>query len=358
MSDTESSHMDRASQFWLTALIERFQKQYNNPLLVTAVFFGGPPALIVAVYVGIRWEYMTPTYLFSLASLLVVTTTAPYLIWYYDVQLFPEFRKNVRPLLQKPAVIDSIGQRYHSLLATWWWIPAIMAALPIPFLLLFGKPFLRQHGLFGLSDPVFWMVMAVLLWICIIVGTGFLLTVITLLVIREIAAEPIKIDPLHPDGLGGMSTIGHYAIHTTTLFSLGALLLPLHLQYAATVGSTATMISYSMGSLYGVFIIGSFLYPTILINRKAESIRKENLDTLRQQYTDLKQAADEPVVGVDVETTDPAVEQKLHRLQKEYREHRDVRLYPLRVSILIRLVSSVVFPATIIVTEYMINIFV
>ena len=356
MRNSEStSGNDHRSQFWLTALFERILDRSDSPFFVSVVVFGGPPAVIAALYVGLRWSYMTIPFVFSLAALLVVTSAAPYLIWYYDAGLFPQFRENVRPLLDDPAVMGDIGRRYHGLLARWWWLPALSASVPIPLLLWFGTPFLREHGLFGVADPLFWAVAALLLWIAVIVGIGFLLVAITFLVIREVAAQPLEIDPMHPDGLGGMSAIGHYAIRTTTIFSLGALVLPLQLQYAAAVGPTATILIYVMGGVYGLFIAGSFLYPTIKINRKAEAIRSEILNELREQYYAFKRATDEPTVGIDVETTDHAAEQKLNRLQEEYREYRNVRLYPLQLPVLLRLFTSVLFPLLLLGVEYTIQ---
>lgn len=37
----------------------------------------------------------------------------------------------------------------------------------------------------------------------------------------------MEIDPLHPDGLGGLSSVGYVAIRTTLLFSAGSLFIPI-----------------------------------------------------------------------------------------------------------------------------------
>ena len=351
--NTPPQDAESVTHLWLTRWFERLRIQYGT--IGATVVFGSFPAGIVLTYAVARWSYMNPTYLYSLLAILVVTSVAPYLIWYYDSHLFPEFRTKVDPLIQADGVVAAIGKRYHTLLAKRWWIAAVLASLPIPVLLHVGDPFLTQRGLFGGSDLLFWIVGGLLLWIGVIVGIGFLLVAITFLAIRDVAAEPLEIDPMHPDGLGGMSAIGQYAIRTTTLFSLGALLIPVQLQYAATVGEAATTLIYIMGSAYGLFIAGSFLYPTIKINRKAEAIRAEILDDLRQQYYTLKDRADEPTIGVSVDATDQATEQKLNRLQEEYREYRNVRLYPLQLPILIRLFTSVILPILLIGIEYAIQ---
>ena len=48
---------DHAASFPLTALFERLRERSNSPVRVSVVWFGGPPALITALYVGRRWRY-------------------------------------------------------------------------------------------------------------------------------------------------------------------------------------------------------------------------------------------------------------------------------------------------------------
>lgn len=346
---------DTEPHLWVSLLFENVRAQVDRPIVISLVMFGGLPGLIVAVYVADRWSYMSPTYLFSLGALLLVAGIAPYLIWYYDMQLFSTFLEEVEFLLANQSLPEQIGERYRGLIANWWWPPAIAAAIPIPILMVFGQPFLQQRGLFGATDPLFWAVFTVLLWIGVIVGIGFLLVAVTFLVIRDISAELLRIDPMHPDGLGGMTIIGQFAIRTTALFSLGALLLPLQLQYAAIVGPTATTLIYVMAGVYGLFIAGSFLYPTLKINRQANGVREDILDDLRQQYEALKQEAGEPRVGAAIETTDPAIEQKLDRIRQEYEDYESVRLYPMEITILVRLVGSVILPIVSVGFEYLLQ---
>jgi hypothetical protein len=275
---------DSPPRLWLTRLFDRVVGDPVSPRLTISAVFGAPPAFVIAAYAAIRWEHMSLGYLFSLGAVVVVVCVAPSLIWYYDSRLLPTFREEATALVVEPDVLDRLCDRYRKLIVDRWWIAALLAAAPIPFLMLFGQPFLRQRGLFGVTDPLFWAVFAVLLWIGVIVGIGFLFVTVTLLIIRGLANEQLRIDPLHPDGLGGMSVVGDYAIRTTALFSVGALLLPLQLQYAATVGAEATSLIYVMALVYVVFIAASFLYPTIAVNRRADAVRTDILDDLRTQY--------------------------------------------------------------------------
>lgn len=343
VDDRDGARFD-VTTLWVSRYIDRVRAHVHNPFLASALTFGLLPSLCLLLYVALRWEHLTPGFVFSMGLHVVVLLVAPYLIWYYDRRLFPQFCQQFQEALRTETVLDDVARKYQTLYTDWWWVAAALAAIPIPLLTWFGRAFFRTRGLFGLGDPLFWLVEAVLLWIAVLVGIGFLLVLVTLLVVRQVAEEDLYIDPLHPDGLGGMSTVGYFTIRTTVLFSLGALLIPLQLQFAAATGAWATALVYAMSGTYAVAIALSFLYPTVKINRRADRLRGEVLDELRRQYREIKRTAAEPDVGATVDETDPAVEQKLRRVREEYQDYREVRLYPLELSILVRLLGSVVLP--------------
>ncbi|MDB2276683.1 hypothetical protein PM022_19595, partial [Halorubrum ezzemoulense] len=132
---------------------------------------------------------MTLSYLFSFAAVFLILLVAPYLIWYYEAKLLPTFRDDVTGMVASPDRnhAQSLVDRYSRLIASYWWMTAILASTPIPILMARGGPFLRTYGLFGVTDPLFWVELVVLLWIGAIVGLGFLLVVVTVLIIRKIA---------------------------------------------------------------------------------------------------------------------------------------------------------------------------
>lgn len=350
MEESQARHaLDADSvdcHLWITAWIERGERRVNSYAGASTLLFGLPPTIVLVAYPILRWQYMSLGYLFSFAAVFLVLLVAPYLIWYYEANLLPAFRRDVTAIVassdrdRAQRVVD----RYSRVIGRYWWMTAILASIPIPILMARGGPFIREHGLFGATDPLFWAVFGVLLWIGVIVGIGFLLVAVTILTIRNIASLELRIDPMHPDGLGGMSIVGTYAIRTTGLFSIGSLLLPLQLQYATTVGPLAGSLIYVMGGVYAVFIGLSFLYPTIKISQRANAIRQRILENIRDQYEELKRAAGEPRAGADLVDTDPVTEQKLTRLRDEYQTYQQVRLYPLRVSVIARLIGSILLP--------------
>jgi len=315
------------------------------------LLLGLPPSIVILAYAVLRRGLLSSGYLLSLASVVVVLNAAPYLVWYYDQVLFPTFGEGFAGLAGDADQFKRTGEKYQKLYTDWWPVASGLAAVPIPLLIVGGQEFITAKGLFGVTDPLFWLVGLVLIWLGVIVGLGFLLVVTTLLVIRDVASDELRIDPLHPDGLGGLSVAGYYAIRTTGLFSIGALLLPLQLQYAAVVGGPATALVYVMATVYATFIAASFLYPTVLLNRRADEIRQRILDTLRKQYHTIKIEGDEPEIGGTTTAHDPALEAKLQRIRKEYEDYRQLRLYPMNGTILVRLLGSILLPLAFIVID-------
>lgn len=336
---------------WVSDVVDRVSDSVGGPFRAAVLVFALPPTAIVAAYVLLRSPYLSRGYVSSLFSLVVLLWVAPYLVWYYDRRIFPRFFDECADLLVDDGALDAVADRYGRLYSERWWVASLLASLPIPFLLAGGEEWVRAHGLFGVGDPLFLLVAAVLLWIGVVVGIGFLFVLVTLSVVRSVAVNRLRVDPFHPDGLGGMSVVGSFTIQTTVLFSTGALLLPLQLQYAAATGPTTTGLIYLMGGLYAVFIAASFLYPTYAVSRRAERVRSDALNRIREQYRAIKRNAGEPDVGASTDGADTATEQKLQRIRQEYRDYESLRLYPLDFSIAARLVGSVLLPLLFIVLD-------
>lgn len=341
----------RAGGLWVSRWVRRTRRWLDDPFLASAIVFGTVPAMLLVVYAVRRSAYLTPGFSFSLLSVGTVLFLGPYLVWYYDTRLLPGFARRFEDAVVDGAALDAIVERHRQFLSERWWIASGLAAIPIP-VLMFGAPgFLRARGLFGPTDPLFWTVMGVLLWLSLFVGMGFLVVLVTILLVRSASSLDLRIDPLHPDGLGGTGAVGYLAIRTTVLFSLGALLLPLTLEYASAAGLGATALVYAMDAAYAIAIAASFLYPTVVVYRRAERVRERELDQLRRRYTAEKRRALDPDIGLLPGTTGAAVELKLQRLRNEYEDYRQVSLYPMKTDIIVRLVGSVLLPLVFLVLD-------
>lgn len=337
-------------RLWLTRVVDRLGEHLGGPRRGAAVGLGGPVVSVLGLYLALRWAAIPVDFLYSLGALATIGCVGPYLVWYYDRRLYPTFLRAFAELTDE-ATMRGIGRDHRKLIARWWPLAAGLAILPIPVLITVGGPYLEARGLYGLTDPVFLLVALALGWLGVLVGLGFLLVVVTISTVRQSTWTEVAIDPLHPDGLGGVSAVGRLSIRTTTLFSVGALLLPTLFDFAATVGSTATGLVYTMTAAYTVAIVGSFVYPTVVVYRRCDEIRADILDDLRTQYRTVKREAGEPAVGAATQSTDAAAEAKLRRIRQEYRDYQTVRLYPFQPAIVARLVGSVLLPLAFVVVD-------
>jgi len=172
----------------------------------------------------------------------------------------------------------------------------------------------------------------------------------TVLCIREVGDLNFTIDPLHPDGLGGLSAVGYFAISSTTLFSIGSLGLPFAFDIASSGGSTFVL--YFLVIVYIGMVVLSFVYPTLYINHRAKEIRRKTLEDKRDQIRSLHEKIMSAEDGTDV----GLIETKLATSRNEYDEYDNVNLYPMSPSILSKLISSIMLPLFfLLIKTYVVN---
>lgn len=177
-------------------------------------------------------------------------------------------------------------------------------------------------------------------------GPGFSGPLTTVLLIREAASVDFEIQPLHPDRLGGLSTVGFISIRTTLLYSSGSLFLPL--LFELSTGSVRQGVIYSFGLIYILSIVVSFVYTTTVINRKAAEVQRDVLEQLRTEYSRL---------GTEIDTeSDGSLTEVNRRLQQQqvrsgYDDDNNVRLYPFEVDTLVQLAGSELLPVALLVLE-------
>ncbi|MFB6140743.1 MAG: hypothetical protein ABEJ26_09955 [Halosimplex sp.] len=97
-------------------------------------------------------------------------------------------------------------------------------------------------------------------------------------------------------------------------------------------------------------VLVTFLYPTILVNRRSEEIRSGTLADIRAEYLDLQTRIDEE--EDDDEMRDVNRRLEMQRLRNKYDDYATVRLYPMQIQIFVRLASSVLLPLLFLLLEY------
>ncbi|MFB6169734.1 MAG: hypothetical protein ABEJ06_01175 [Haloarculaceae archaeon] len=339
-------------RIWVTRFVDSVRERtVDHPLLVGCLTLGAVPVVLTLAFFALTAG--TPPRRFVVAHLLamVVPLVGPSAIWYWDTRVFPQFAASTADIAVDPDAVERVtadyecvfSSRYRPFTAVWTTLIVGIIALNLPYF--------RTLGVAGVADPAFWVYLGFATWWGIVTGIGFHGALTAIRTIRAVGDLELRIDPLNPDGLGGLSSVGSLAIWTTMLISLGSLTLPLAF-ILGTEGGYSTLVYAAVG-VYLVVIVVSFVYPTVYVNRRAQEIRETELEARRSKIRRLEaQAADLESPGDDAATmSEVATRLEIQRLRDEFTEYDEVNLYPLSVGILVRLVSSVLLPIFFILFE-------
>jgi hypothetical protein len=298
------------------------------PYLLTGLFFwladGPESAYIVSI------QFLAAT----------IATLGPVLIWRYDEHVFPTFVEEARNVVEDESALTRTADTYERFFTTRYWMLTIPWVLLISVALAANVAFFRTIGVEGLLDPAFVTYLIFAVWWSIVTGIGLHGALTTILCVRAVGNLDLTIDPLHHDGLGGLSTIGYVSIRATLMNSIGSFALPLAFAIAARGGFQSLV--YAAVAGYIGFILASFIYPTLYVNRRAQEVRDSVLREKRRQIQALK---DQSSVGsAGGELSELETQLKIRTLRDDFHEYQSVNLYPLSISILTRLASSILLP--------------
>jgi hypothetical protein len=265
----------------------------------------------------------------------------PFLIWHYDQRLQPDFFKKVSAIVPDQERLNALATKYGNLFRKRFWMLTVPWTLIITGVWATSLSGLAlEGGILGLGDVFYWLWLVIIVMIAILSSIGFWGVLVTILAIRAVSKESLRLDPLHPDKMGGLSTIGSYAIGTTLLFSSGSLYLPLGFQLASGSELATSFITLA-ALLFSAFILLSFLGPTLIIHQRAKSVRNAVLGELREQYTEQSHTLD---INDENYTAATICYLKLSRRRSEYLDYQNVKLYPFDIGVFVKLITSVVLP--------------
>lgn len=332
---------------WVTKIIDHGRTVIVNPFVASFFTIGWVPLVLTLIifFAG------TPDLGFIIAQSLAasIIILGPYQAYKYDTDVLPGFFDNVVEIVEKQdheEVNDIRDWAFRSfrklnLPFVLVWTFMVVSVLPL------NSGYFASQGIVTTS-LLYWVYAAFLLNFGFLSGLGLFSLLVTMLSIRKIADLTLRIEPLHPDGLGGMSIIGGFAIWSTLLVSNGALAIPLALDMITS--PVGAIVVYTGISLYVVFILFSFVYPTAKVNRRAQEIRKDRLEEYRSKIRGLERNFSE-FTPEEASQRELALQMEIDRARKEFREYRNVRLYPLSIGIFIRLASSILLPVVFILLE-------
>lgn len=360
---------------WVSSLVDRNPLPWSDsPVVSSVLWFGTIPNGTFVVFVLGRLEQIPADFLLAISLAVLWLNVGPLLIWYYDVRVLPTFFDEITDIVRDDERVAALDRKYTRLFAERYWIPTAAWTLLLVAMFFRGQSYLVDRGLFAVVDIYYVSFLIAVVYLGVFSGIGFMGVATTVLCIREIASEPIEIDPLYPDGLAGLSRFGYFAIRTTVTFSSGSLLLPLAFVFVRT--GAVDFLAHLIVASYMLAIAVSFLYPTYRINRQARRVRDGIVDDLRHEYDQAKRelrsvgglhaqlrSARDPApsdgAAEAVRLNGGALEDRaelvgqleLQRIRNEYQDLQNVRLYPFKIDILVRLVSSILLPLVFLVIE-------
>jgi len=337
---------------WVTRIVERGQRVASRPLAASLLTLGWIPAVttLIVFFLG------SPSRLFVVAQSLTasIVVIGPYQAYLYDTSVLPSFFEEVTELVpnSKHDQLNQLQDQYEQKFRTdhiWFvllWTVAVVSVLPL------NTEYFLAQGIQYL-EPTYIAYLIFLIDFGLLSGLGLYSVIVTTRCIGAVAELGLEIEPLHPDGLGGLSVIGNFAVWTTFLISNGALAIPLSLNMVTT--RMGGMVVYFGVGAYVLLIAVSFVYPTAKINRKAQALREDHLEQYRSKIRRLESELAAIETEDQVDRKEIGLRMEIERARKEFQNYRNVRLYPLSISILTRLASSVLLPIAITVVEFFVS---
>lgn len=336
---------------WIARLIDNTQATKGlHPVTVSILIFGTPGNLFLLTILVTRGTEISTQFLFSTILGVAWLNFSGYLVWYYDARVVPEFYDRAEDIYLDTERLAEIYEEAEDLFSRPH-IPAQITWTGLLVLLFFlTEDYLVSNGLFEAGSVIQYLFLGSVIYLGSMTAIGFMGVITTLYFFRQLSSLEIKIDPLHPDGLGGLSSVGYYAIRTTLTFTTGSTLLPL--AFAFVRGSAPPELIYLIVFGFMIAIAASFIYPTYLVNRQAQKTRNRELKSLRSEYQEAKRKATNYAELESSESSRELVNRlELERIRREYQDYNSIRLYPFQVDIIFSLLTSIILPILFLLLE-------
>ncbi len=334
---------------WLTRIEEKFiNKSPLGKFSTITLTIGIQPLILNMIFFYFIFGTAPTRFYFLQILAATVLIVGPFFLYRYETHVFPRFihlAKDVTPH-EDNKKIKEISNKYREFYAKKYYYVVIPWTIILFGALYLNLPYFQNMGVEGFTDPTF--IPYIIGWVIyagVITGIGLHMIITTITCIREVGDLNFSIDPLHPDGLGGLSSIGYFAISSTTLFSIGSLSFPLFFDIADQSG--IPIFIYVIVIVYIGCILLSFLYPTMYINRRAKEIRRNVLESKRERIYNYHQE----ILNADSDKNIDRMKTKLDTLRDEYDEYDKINLYPLSPSIFSKLLSSIMLPLIFLLLE-------
>ena len=346
--------MNAGDEVWVTSIVERSRFVTDSPFVASFLTLGWIPIATTGI-VFLTADSPSQSFMIFQALMALIIVTGPYQAYRYDTYVLPRFFEDVFELvaesdhdhLQK---IQSQYQRLfrdHHLSFVLVWTLLAVSVLPL------NSTYFASQGIVPgtMAYPAYLLFLANF---GLLSGLGLYSVIVTTRSIAAVSELTLEIDPLHPDGFGGLRVIGNFAVWTTLLISNGALAIPLTIDMVTT--TSGAIIVYTAIITYISFIIFSFIYPVVKSKRSAQAYREKSLEQsrsrIRRLETELAEIDDE---HDDIETKKLTLNLEIDHARKKFLLYRRLNLYPISLGIVARLISSVLLPFIFIIFEIVVS---
>jgi hypothetical protein len=326
---------------WVADLVEYTGRKIKLPTAVSGLLtLGSIPYILTGIFFFLANgpESLNVVVIQILAA--TIASIGPIFIWHYDENVFPTFVEEVNSVVTDEESLITVINKYEKFFQSDYWLLTVAWTFLILAALITNIRFFETLGVSGMFDPAFLTYIIFAIWWSVLTGIGLHGALTTILCVRAVGDLEITIDPLHHDGLGGLSTIGYFSIRATLMNSIGSFGFPLAFAIADR-GGYRPIVYVAVGA-YVIFIILSFVYPTLYVNRRAQEVRERILQEKREKIQKLKNQSQVGSTGGELSELESQL--KIRTLRDDFHEYQNVNLYPLSIVILTRLVSSILLP--------------
>lgn len=349
----EISDRYHADVIWLSRIVEWGRQYTNSAFLSGLLIIGWIP--VVATTIAVDPSEADQLFVIGQLSACFMVVVGPFDVWYFDQKLLPGFFQNADDILTptNDPTLSNLSKKYDRYYARYWWVNVAVWAVLVLGVFVVSQSYFEAQGIQTVVEKAAYFVFFSY-WLTI-VGLRSHAALITVLAIRSFAEKaPLDIDPLHPDGLGGLSTVGELAIQVTLIISLGSFALPLSFQLASEVAFGVFV--YVGVFLFILLIVLLFVYPTYKMNRRAQEIREHALQENRDRIRELEQKLALPQDDTETSVKESQLLQlEIQRARQEFKDNQNVQLYPLSIGIITRLISSIILPVLFILFDYYVS---
>jgi hypothetical protein len=341
---------------WVSRIIQRAVDGGAPGHVIGNLFTVGAIPLVLTLLIFRLGGPASRSFVVAHSLLAIMLSAVGYLIWYYDTQLLAGFFDRLESLLANSEDFERMSYKYVDYFRDVYWKTLLVWTPVGPIAFVGNLQYFTGQGIGAPPNVTFWLYLLFAVWTTLLTGVGMHVILTTLLCVKEVSTLEFRIDPMHYDGLGGMSVIGDFAVWTMGLAAVGSLGIPFAFELASG-GSMEWIVYVSLGA-YLLSLAGVFIYPTVMASRQADELREDQIESYRQKVRTLDEELERLTVDDSPESSAVvAKELQRQRLQQKCEKLQAVKLYPVSIGVLSRFAGSILLPLLFILLEQFVPTF-